>query len=80
VRKNFTPSLRPAVPFHRGGREREYMVAQPEAARRMGVTTRTLHRWRRAGLITAHVVQGRVYFRLDDIQAFLAKHREEPPL
>ncbi len=59
--------------------ERQSDYTEPQAARILGVSARTLQRWRRAGAIGCHVWPGgRVSYSHDQLAAFRARCRVEP--
>ena len=47
-----------------------------EVAEQLGVSTRTVRRWIDDGLLVAHKIVGVVRIAEDDLQAFLAAHRD----
>lgn len=53
-------------------------LSRKQLAAELGVTVRTISRWRweRKGP-TAHVIGGRIFFKRSDVEAWLEKQRED---
>lgn len=53
-------------------------LTRKQLAAELGVTVRTISRWRweRKGP-AAHIIGGRVYFKRSDVEAWLEKQRED---
>jgi excisionase family DNA binding protein len=54
------------------------LLTKKEAANLLGVKSRTLDDWREAGAIACIEKPGYVRFRLEDVQAFIARNLKEP--
>jgi hypothetical protein len=53
--------------------ETEQPISQPEAIKFLGKTRQTLTAWRKKGIITGHVLGGRVYFLKSELLAAIKK-------
>lgn len=53
----------------------DQLLTRAEAAQHLGVHVNTVDNYRRIGLIAYIKVRGMVRIRLEDVDAFLAKHR-----
>lgn len=52
------------------------LLTLPDAADRLGISQRTLRRWRRRGLIRSYKVAGRIRILLLDVNALLVPQEE----
>jgi hypothetical protein len=53
--------------------ETEQPISQPDAIKFLGKTRQTLTAWRKKGIITGHVLGGRVYFLKSELLEALTK-------
>lgn len=54
--------------------EIEKPISQPEAVAFLGKSRQTLIKWRKAGVITAYTLGGRVYYKKSDLLKALQAH------
>jgi len=56
------------------------LVGVDEAASYLGLSRHTLGRWARAGEAPSYRVGGRRLYDLDELEGWIQKHREGPPV
>ena len=63
----------------RVGGEKGRLLTSAQAAEKLHVTTRTLLKWRKAGIVKVSQVGRRIYYRESDVEQLIDRNRIEPP-
>ena len=59
--------------------EKGRLLTSALAAEKLHVTTRTLLKWRKAGIVKVSQVGRRIYYRESDVEQLIDRNRIEPP-